>query len=487
MQEPDATPTSAAAEPPNWRTWLQRARKPLLVVAGVGTVLGGLAGYVTVYRTVSILGASASAPAGVAERAKAPHPLSIMILPLANQTGDPAKAYLSDGLTAAITGDLSRLHDAVVVPAATALALHERKLTLAQLGSEARVRFVLQGSVVASDDKLRINAQLSDTQAGIQIWSGSFEGRLSDLFALQDQVTLQVRASIGPQMMIAAARESERQVQKPQVVDLLLRAEAIRVRQSATTPWKSVADLAQQALAIEPGNVWALELLAVGLWLQVHGPVPMSVKDPAERERLLAQAESAARQVLQADPTRPDVYNVLASQAEGRHDFGAAEKLFAQGLELSPANNSLLNNLSSFYLRVLEPDKARELLMRALRTPHQHLSPSSRAVTYSHLSHAAFMQGDADEAIQWAQRAVDTDANDSRALTYLAFAYALKGDEASARRIASTLRQRWPELFERKMTRRVEGQYPPGKKEAYETYIETKVLPARRMIGFRVD
>ena len=112
-------------------------------------------------------------------------PLSIVVLPLPTD-GRPQKAYIADGLTSSITADLSRIRDAFIVPVSTAITYREKAASAKQIGQDLGVHFVLQGSVMANGNKLRINAQLADTKFGAQKWTETFEGDLANLFALQD-------------------------------------------------------------------------------------------------------------------------------------------------------------------------------------------------------------------------------------------------------------------------------------------------------------
>ena len=124
-------------------------------------------------------------------------PLSIVVLPFANLTGDPAQAHLADGMTASVTADLSRIVDAFVVGTGAALAYKDKPMTAQQVGRELGVRFLLQGNVQRSGKQIRINAQLSDTHSNAQLWSESFDGDSADLFALQETIRRAVPASAG--------------------------------------------------------------------------------------------------------------------------------------------------------------------------------------------------------------------------------------------------------------------------------------------------
>src|SRR4029079_9065120 len=193
-------------------------KRPIAAIAAVGAVLGGLAGYWNAYRAMHE-GLAHHAPPAAALPADA-GPLSIVVLPFANQTGDPQKAYIADGLTSSITADLSRLRDAFIVPVSSAVTYRDKAVPVKQIGHDLGVRFVLQGSVLATGTKLRINAQLADTQSGAQKWTETFEGDLADLFALQDQVTARIGNSIGNQMVILAARESQTRKSGAKAADL---------------------------------------------------------------------------------------------------------------------------------------------------------------------------------------------------------------------------------------------------------------------------
>jgi len=341
MSEPDS---GLAKEPATrWKTVLARLRRPFVAVAAVGTVLGGLAGYVTVYRTVAGTTPSVQAPSAAGEPTD---PISILVLPLSNQTGDPGKAYVADALTTAITGDLSRIQDAVIVPPITAVALQKKDLTLQQLGNEARVRFVLQGAVGVSGERLRVNAQLSDARSGRQLWTQVFETPMGDLFALQDDLTLRIRASVGPQMVLVAAREARSREKNPQVSDLLLRLQAQGLQQQSVALHNETEALARKILALEPTNQRAREALAAALWLR---PQAFGRALGLSREDLKAQlsvAAAEAKQVLAGDPNNWGMLSVLASEAQARSDFDAARRYYERAVEIEPKHSSPLNNRS---------------------------------------------------------------------------------------------------------------------------------------------
>ena len=234
---------------------LKRFRGPIAAIAAFGAVLSGFLGYWSAYQTVQRVVVPRSAPAVVTADAG---PLSIVVLPFQNLTGDPNQAYVADGLTASLTSDLSRIRDAFIVDAKTAFAYKDKPLTAQQVGKDLGVHFVLQGNVQRNGTKIRISAQLADANSNAQLWSEIFEGDQSDLFALQDRVTTLVGSSIGRAMVIVAARESESRKSSPKVADLMLRARALNLKPISLKNLQQQEDLYRQALALEPGNLSAI-------------------------------------------------------------------------------------------------------------------------------------------------------------------------------------------------------------------------------------
>jgi TolB-like protein len=278
-----ATPT------PGLIARLGTVKGAIVAIASVGAVLGGLAGYWNAYQAArssmplaQLLALAAKSDAG---------PLSIVVLPFVNLTGDPQQAYVADGLTVAITGDLVRIRDAAIISTATAFAYKDKTITVQQIGKELGVRFALQGSVQRNGDKLRISAHLVDVVANTQLWSESFEGTQGDLFALQDMVTTRVGTSIGREMIIIAARDSEMRKGNANVTDLLLRALAVNLRPESRTKWTEQQALFRQALQIEPSNVTAMARLASSLSTEAYNG---HIADPVARERQFAEARDWA-------------------------------------------------------------------------------------------------------------------------------------------------------------------------------------------------
>ena len=469
MTELDPRPS----EVPRWKVALTRLRKPVLMVAAVGTVLGGLAGYVTVYRTM----ASPGLPTiGLARQAEA-DPISILVLPLVNQTGDPAKAYIADGLTTALTGDLSRIQDAVIVPPLTALALQERKLTLQQLGNEARVRYVLQGAVSASGERLRVIAQMSDARRGLQLWSKVFEMSATDLFALQDEVTSRIRASIGPQMVLLAAREATARQRSPQVADLVLRLRAMELQQQTIAGLKEREALARQLLAVDPSNPRARAALAFSLTNQVINFQPVLRLSPRAMSDTLSQAAELTEKLLLEEPENVAIWQLKYQIAAERRDYPTAIAALERALQIDPRAPRALQLMGALHSGLGDDDKAQEWALKALAAP-SYLPPVG---AYSVLSYSAMRTGQYAAAVEWAQKGIDASPDNPGFRVSLATAYAMQGDAPRAQAAAAELLKRHPGWRMPANTRPW-----PGREAAHQDYVNNKLIPAYRLAGLPI-
>jgi len=114
---------------------------------------------------------------------------SIVVLPFANLSNDPAQQYFADGITCELTTDLSRIPDMLVISRNTAFTYKNRPIDTRQIGRELGVRYVLEGSLRRSGSQLRVSAQLIDAATGAHLWAERFDRDTGDLFALQNEIT----------------------------------------------------------------------------------------------------------------------------------------------------------------------------------------------------------------------------------------------------------------------------------------------------------
>jgi TolB-like protein/cytochrome c-type biogenesis protein CcmH/NrfG len=471
------TPVPAQASPvglpahTRWRKLLgtlKHFKGAIVAIAGVGAVLGGLTGYWTSYQTVKVAALPASTTAAPANAGG----LSILVLPFANQTGDPQKAYIADALTSSITSDLSRIRDAFIIPSATAFTYKDKTASVQQIGKDAGVRFVLQGNVLSSGEKIRINAQLADTQSGAQVWTQNFDGELGNLFALQDQVTARIGNSIGREMVILAAREAETRKSSPKAADLMLRARALSLKPQSLKNWQQIEALHRQVLSLEPNNAGAMVRLANSLLLQANNFG--SGMDERVNEKISVEGRDLAAKAKELDPDNPNVYVAIGLYALGHGDFAGSRRAAETQLSLDPRSSAAYNNLAASHLNSGEPERAIELLTQAINLDPRH-PPDS---TLFNIGRAYFMMGDNDAAIDWSMKTLEASPAHLSVYAMLAMAHALNGDDAKARAAVADLRRVNPGF---KFSEFIKPQ--SSSPTAYKEWFEKKYLPAARKAG----
>jgi adenylate cyclase len=185
--------------------------------------------------------------------------LSLVVLPFANLSGDPAQDYFADGVTENLTTDLARIRDSFVIARNTAFTFKGKAMDAKEIGKELGVRYVLEGSVQRDQNRVRVNAQLIDAETGAHIWADRFEEDVADLFKLQDQVVARLANTLGFELIKAEAQREER-MSHPDAFDLTMRGRALQMRaQQRTKDTNNAArTMYEQALAIDPSDAGAL-------------------------------------------------------------------------------------------------------------------------------------------------------------------------------------------------------------------------------------
>jgi adenylate cyclase len=148
-----------------------------------------------------------------------PPRLSIVVLPFANIGGDPEQEYFVDGVTESLTTDLSQMSGMRVIGRNTAFSYKNKPLDLKQIGRELNIRYVLEGNVQRSANRIRVNVQLIDAESGNHLWAERFDKPVADLFDMQDEIVARLANALNAQLIIAEARRAER-APSPDSMDL---------------------------------------------------------------------------------------------------------------------------------------------------------------------------------------------------------------------------------------------------------------------------
>ncbi len=461
---------------PQRQGWMAQARRHVrkakgwvVAVAGAGAVLSGLVGYYTTYKTVASGTSAVTLPTAATSEI---NPLSIAVLPFANLTGDTSQTFVADGLTASVTSDLVRIRDALVINATTAAAFKDKGSDLQQLGTTLGVRFILQGSVQRNGTKIRIHAQLADTRSNVQLWTESFDGDASDLFALQDQVTTRIGNSIGREMVIVSARDSEKSKGSVKVNDLILRARAMQLSPRTLSWFENVERIYGEVLTLDSSNVNALAGLGNTMIFRAS-----YFGHTLDAQSLKKYYEEGLKFVAQAKLLDPDFsvpYIGLALYAEAHGDYAAQLAAAKKVKELSPKDQRSANLMAHTLLMGGDAKQGLVAIHDAMGLDPRH--PIDQVLFNT--GWAYFMLGDYDASIAWYQKTIEANPTYIDAYGWIAMAYAMKGDDARAREFTAKLKQADPKgSF---VTRRRPLSAGPA---AYQDFYDKKYLPAAKKAG----
>jgi TolB-like protein/class 3 adenylate cyclase len=270
------------------------------LAAGIAAVLiliaGGAWWLVGVNRTAPV---AANAPPPLA-----PQRLSIVVLPFANLSGDPAQDYLADALTDELTTGIARLRDTFVIARNTALTYKGKPVDAKAVGKDLGVRYVLEGSVQLSGEKVRVNAQLIDAASGAHLWADQFDTPRADLLQMQDEIVARLANQLGTELISAEARRGQ-QAANPDSMDLYFQGMEWFNRGTNLKNMEQARGFFERAQAIDPGNVDAL--LGVGRADFEVGAGYLSDDRPAR----LASAEATMGKVLSLRPNDALAHAIL--------------------------------------------------------------------------------------------------------------------------------------------------------------------------------
>lgn len=355
--------------------------------------------------------------------------LSIVVLPLASEGGDPAQDRLAAALTDEITVDLSRIPETFVIARATADSYRARSVDARQVGRELGVRYVLDGSLVRLGDAVRLTLQLVDSESGRALWADRIDGELPDLPALYRSVTGTVARSLDLKLQeVETARARQRPAAELQ--DLLLQARWL-LQFNRTTP-DSVQEarrLLERATDRAPGSGLAFALLAQTYnidvsqrWLSLRG---------ATREQWLQQADRLSERAFQSEPADARVVGVRGTTLalSGRSD---------QAVEMLERQIALNRNDASawFWLGYARCTLGRQHEAIAALMQARRLSPRDPNLNGIFVVTAAahLYLGNDRDALEWARRSVLERPQHAVAHSWVAAAAANLGlkDAASA-------------------------------------------------------
>jgi TolB-like protein len=361
------------------------------------------------------------APAPASEKS-APPRLSLVVLPFANLGGGAEQEHFVDGVTETLTTDLSRIRGAFVIGRNTAFTYKGKAFDLKQVGRELNVRYVLEGSVQRGGNRMRVNVQLIDAEAGNHLWAERFDKPLADLFDMQDEIVARLTGALNTQL---AAAEARRGAQSPNPDSMDLYFQGLAWLNKGVTPAyvAQARSFFDRALEADPDSVDAL-----------IGSADVNVREGAnsfvtDSVAAFAAAEAKLTKALSSFP----------DHARGHALLGYVEivtKRAAEGIAKCEHALALDRNLAQAHARIGlgktyigRPEETEAHIGEALR-----LSPRD-TTAYIWMTNAGLANlhlGGYEQAVGWYRRAIEANRNYPPAYFRLAAAFAQLGrlDEA---------------------------------------------------------
>jgi TolB-like protein len=422
-----------------------------ILVAGMGWEVAGR--QVESSRTPSALlaGFAGLNSVGAVNVSPAERPI-IAVLPLQNLSAEPDSDYFADGLTDEIIRNLAVIKGLEVRSRTSSFAFKDKPRNLRAIGQQLAVNLVVEGSIMRSGSKLRINAQLIQIAGDVPLWAEQFDRELKDVFAIQNEIS----SAIVNKLRLTLGTGQRRYETNLEAYELYLTARAVVARRG-TASAKKAAELFEQVIARDPAFAPAY----AGL-VDAYAFMSMGIRG-VSFETALARMRPAAVKAVEIDPLLAEAHAAMGLLHSRERDWENAQRSFQRAIELNPSlTRTYTNYVTSTLVPLGRVDEAMRLLEEALRA-----DPLSLDVRRE-LAMVQIMAGRYEEAIANLERvrAVDpsfpfADLFLARALTFggrlaealplwetrkddpgwqfwMAYAYVMAGRRAEVERMAAT-------------------------------------------------
>jgi TolB-like protein len=390
----------------------------------------------TVAGQTAITGAAAPVPDNTRPSLPLPDKPSVAVLPFTNLSGDPEQDYFADGMVEDIITGLSRIKWIFVIARNSSFAYKGKAMDVKQIGRELGVRYVLEGSVRKSANRVRMTAQLIDAGSGAHIWADRYDRALDDVFAVQDELTMSVVGIIEPTLRKAEIERARRK--RPDSLDaydLYLRALPLAFAAMPLDADKALA-LLSRALELEPDYAAVHALIA---WCHEQ----RYLRGGLHEETKQAALEHARAAIAAGGDDAAALATAAFVIAVVEYDYDTATAAFDRSFGLS--NSSALALGFSSIVRAWMGDDATAVNQaeRAIR-----LSPFDPLLylPYIGLAYTHFAAGRFAEAADAAGKAAQSNPRFTMPYVLHTAALANLGDRDHARVVAERLRELEPSI-----------------------------------------
>ncbi len=320
---------------------------------------------------------------------------SIAVLPFQNMSSDPEQEHFADGLSEDIITALSRIHSLFVIARNSTFTYKGRSVSVRQVGRELGTRYVLEGSVRKSGNRIRVTSQLVDAENGRHIWAEKYDRPLDDIFEIQDDVTRAVVASVQHEVDLFEGDVVSRD--RLDVWSLLKRA-LRSIYKLDVISLEDAARLAKQAIELDPKSALAHAYLSFAL----HNLALIRRSPSIDEEQ--RRAQDLASKAIALDERNEFCHMAFGTVCGWFGETDQAIAALRRALELNP-NYSLAWGILGSVLAIAGDAKGSiEACEISIRSNPRDPSNFFR---FTSLAEANYMLGQFEAALEWAQKSVE--------------------------------------------------------------------------------
>jgi TolB-like protein len=360
----------------------------------------------------------------------------VAILPFENQTGEAKQDYFADGFTDELIGALGRFNTLrVIARNATRSRKSNSTTNVTALSSDLGATYLVEGGIRKSGERLRVSARLTDALAATVLWSERFDGTMSDIFSLQDDISRRIAGTVAAGIVqLEAEKSSHRPVPQQGAYDLALQARAAGSETSRAEN-RRIRNLLTKAINIDPGYAGAYSLLAEAIYARVAlGWTEFPSRD-------VQQAEMLARKAIELAPNDPDGHRALGRLHLLLSEYDRAQTALQRAIDINPSDANALAAWGAAKLFSGQANDATKALSLAWK-----YDPTLGPIYINDLALAYYFAGNAGLALQTAERGISQYSDYARFHIVAAAASAGLGQKERARRHVREVRQRIPFL-----------------------------------------
>ncbi|MER9226141.1 adenylate/guanylate cyclase domain-containing protein [Mesorhizobium sp. M0664] len=343
---------------------------------------------------------------------------SIVVLPFTNMSGDPEQEFFADGLTEDIITELSRHHELFVISRNSSFVYKNRAVNVREVAEKLTVQYLVEGSVRKIGDRVRVTVQLIDTANDAHIWADKYDRKLDDIFAIQDEVTAAIAATL-PGRVEAAQRDQLARAKPANMAayECVLAAKVLHHR-STIADNERAQTLIERAVTLDPdyahAHAWRACILGQA-W--VHNWCE-------DRDAIWNNIMTALDRALALDNNDADVHRILAAVNVNNNELTTARYHQERALALNPNYDLVVVQQGELLTWLGRPEEGIEWIRKAMQ-----LNPHHPERFWSHLGKAHFAARQYGEAIE---AFMHLSTMDSAQHAFAAACYGWLGDEIAA-------------------------------------------------------